>query len=154
MATEKELLEIAKEVLRANSDLRAKLSGSLMLFAMELNKRRPATDIDIICEWLGEKNDEEGFPLVPKGFKLNDMDGSRSQVEAMQFINDEGIKIEFMTSPGEIGEKVNDINCAELSIMVLAKLNYAKNDLTPESRDKHLDDLIYLLKNNTHLQIC
>ena len=153
MATEKELLEIAKEVLRVNSGLNAKLSGSLMLFAMDLNKRRPATDIDIICEWLGEEKDAEGFPWVPKGFKLNNMDGSRSQVESMQFINDEGIKIEFMVS-GEMGENISGLHCADLSMMVLAKLNYAKNDTTPESREKHLDDLIYLLKNNTHLQIC
>lgn len=149
---ENELLEIAKDVLEMNSYLSAKLSGSLMLFAMGLKKRRPATDIDIICEWFGEEKDEEGFPMVPKGFKLNNMDGNRSQVEAMQFINDEGIKIEFMVS-GEMGEIIDGIPCAEISMMVLAKLNYAKNDKTPENRDKHLDDLIYLFDKNKSLQI-
>ena len=153
MKSEKELLEIAKEVLKINSDLGAKLSGSLMLFAMGLNKRRPATDIDIICTWLAEAKGAEGFPWVPKGFQLNNMDGSRSQVEAMQFVNDEGVKIEFMTSQ-EMGDKISEINYADLSMMVLAKLKYAKNDETSESREKHLDDLIYLFQNNTHLQIC
>lgn len=149
---EKELLEIAKEVLEINSDLRAKLSGSLMLFAMGLNKRRPAMDIDIICKWLAEDKEHEGFPWVPKGFKLNDMDGRRSQVEAMQFINEEGIKIEFMVSE-EIGELINGIPCGDLVQMVGAKLRYAKKDTSEESRTKHLDDLVYLFENNYHLQL-
>lgn len=153
MKTENELLEIAKEVLRVNSDLGAKLSGSLMLFAMELNKRRQATDIDIICTWLAEEKGAEGFPWVLKGFEMNYMDGSRSQVESMQFVNDEGVKIEFMASE-EMGDIIDGVYCADLSKMVLAKLSYAKNDKEQESRDKHLDDLIYLFQKNTHLQIC
>ena len=152
MHTEKELLEIAKEVISKNNKLNAKLSGSLMLYNMGLNKRRNATDIDIICECLYEDPKDDGFPWIPKGFKLADLDGSRSDVNAMQFINSDGLKIEFMSSE-ENGGLINDIPCAELSKMVLSKLRYSKGDITIESRNKHLEDLIYLFERNHALQV-
>ena len=152
MTTENELLEIAKEVLTKNEDLNAKLSGILMLAVMGLNKRRQATDIDIICDYLRENSSADGYPWVPKGFEFNNMDGNRSQVEAIQFINEDGIKIEFMASD-EMGEVIDCIPCAELVMLVRAKLNYAKNDNSEESRAKHLEDLVFLFEKNKKLQI-
>ena len=96
--TEKEtqLLEIAKEIIELNKGINAKLTGSLMLAVMGLNKRREAVDIDIICDYLCEK--EDGFPIVPKEFKECGIDGSRSEVSAIQFKNSDGLKVEFMYS--------------------------------------------------------
>jgi len=93
---EKQLLEIAKETIELNKGLNAKLTESLMITVMGLNKRREAADIDIICDYLCE--DGDGLPSIPKGFKECGMDGSKSEVDAIQYVNDEGIKIEFMQS--------------------------------------------------------
>ena len=139
------LLEIAKEIISLNRDLDARLTGSLMLAIMGINKRREASDIDIIYTYLCEKDD--GFPCVPKGFKLVSMDGNRSEVDAVQFKNESGLKIEFMYSE-EAVEEINGIKCGELKYLIEAKQLYAKNDLNDESRQKHIDDLEYLYKNN------
>lgn len=153
MKTEKELLEIAKEVIQKNKNICAKLTGSLMLYHRDIITRRKSVDIDIICNVLGEERNSEGFPWVPEGFKLNDMNGSRSEVEVIQFINEDGLKIEFMLSE-EMGEIVDGIPCGDVKELVFAKLTYSRNDKNEESRLKHLDDVIYLLSNNHDLQIC
>ena len=153
MNTTQEKLEIAKEVIEKNKELSAKLTGSLMLNHLGLSTRREIGDIDIICEFLCEQEDSEGFPWVPKGFKLTGMDGGRSEVDAIQFINEDGLKIEFMASD-EIGELVDGVPCASVVELVSAKLTYSRNDRSEESRLKHLDDVIYLLSNNQNLQIC
>ena len=152
MYTEKELLEIAKEVISKNNHLNAKLGGSLMLYNMGLNKHRDAADIDIICDDLCDDTKSERFPWTPQGFELYDIDGILSCVSAMRFINSNGLRIKFMW--GEDIEKIiNNIPCAELSQMVLYKLMYSKHDITSESRNKHLDDLIFLFVNNFNLKI-
>ncbi len=145
--TEKELklLAIAKDVLRLNSDISAKLSGSLMLALMGLNKRREASDIDIVCDFLHEK--EEGLPIVPSGFFIVGMAGSRSAVDAIQFENAEGLKIEFMYSE-ESSEIIEDVKCGSLKHLIDAKKSYAKNDISLESKTKHELDLAFLYENN------
>lgn len=142
------LLEIAKEVIELNENLGARLSGSLMLAVMGINKRREASDIDIICDYLCEK--EEGFPFVPNGFSVVIIDGTRSEVEAVQFKNSDGLKIEFMYSDEKTAE-INGINCGELKMLIDAKQRYAANDSNNESRRKHVKDLDYLFKNNENL---
>ena len=52
---EQRLLEIAKEVIDNNRDIDAKLTGSLMLAVMNIDKRREASDIDILCKTLCEQ---------------------------------------------------------------------------------------------------
>ena len=145
---ELQLFEIAKEVIEKNKDIGAKLTGSLMLAVMGLAKRREAADIDIICDYLCEK--EEGLPNVPKGFYIVSMDGGRSEVEAIQFINDNSIKVEFMTSE-ESAIMINDIKCGGVEWLIEAKQRYAKNDKNDQSREKHELDLEYLFKNNKNL---
>ena len=138
-----ELLEIAEEVLLLNKDIRAKLTGGLMLEVRGIKKRREASDIDIICEYLCENGD--GLPLVPKGFKLSVMDGSRSQVDAIQFINQDGIKIDFMLSC-EHGEIIEGIPCGSVEELIKAKNAYVKNDISEISKEKHLLDIEFLIK--------
>lgn len=142
---EKKLLEIAKETIELNQHLCAKLTGSLMLAVMGLNKRRESSDIDIICDYLSE--DRNGYPFVPKGFKTCGMYGGGSEVDAIQFINDEGIKIEFMCSEEELNI-IEGIKCGELNMLIEAKKRYVKNDKNDFSREKHELDLEYLYKNN------
>ena len=115
---------------------------------MGINKRREASDIDIICDYLCEK--EEGLPLVPKGFKVVGMDGSRSEVDAVQFKNEDGLKIDFMYSE-EMTQEIGGILCGELKCLIEKKQRYAKNDRNDESREKHGLDLEYLLLNNKDL---
>ena len=147
---ELKLLEIAKEAIELNKNIGAKLTGSLMLAVIGLNKRREATDIDIICDILCEDKKSDGFLFAPKGFELNYMDGSRSEVKAIKFVNSEGLKIEFMHSE-EISQKINGILCGELKLLIEAKKKYSENDLSDESRQKHADDLDYLFKNNSNI---
>lgn len=145
---ENKLLEIAKEVIRLNKcNLEGlKLTGSLMLYVRGIRKKRDAKDIDFICDCIYEK--DEGFPIMPKGFNFNDMEGSRSQIGCLQFINDEGIKIEFMASEERNVEIIDDVPCAAIEDMFLAKLRYVKNDENAESKSKHINDLIFLLEKN------
>ena len=147
--TEKELklLEIAKETIHLNEHLGAKLTGSLMLAISGLNKRRDASDIDIICDYLCERDD--GFPIVPSEFKEIQMDGSKSEVGAIQFVNKDGLKIEFMYSE-ELSTEINGVQCGELKWLIDAKRRYSENDKDDESRKKHIDDLKYLFENNHH----
>lgn len=142
---EKILLEIAKKTLGLNSNIGAKLTGSLMLSVRGLKKRREASDIDIVCDYLCEH--EDGMPIVPTGFKLVEMDGGRSEVDAIQFENKDGIKIDFLCSD-EMREEVGGVACGELKCLIEAKRFYAANDKDIVSKAKHELDLAYLFNNN------
>ena len=148
--TEKEkiLLEIAKKALCLNKNIGARLTGSLMLAVMGFNKRREASDIDIVCDYLCEN--EDGLPIVPVGFKLVEMDGSKSDVNAIQFENEEGVKIDFLCSEDvpEMPKEVGGIMCGELGCLIEAKRRYAANDKGIVSLAKHELDLVYLFNNN------
>ena len=148
--TKKELalLEIAKQTIELNKDCGAKLSGSLMLALRGLHIRREANDIDIICDFLSEKG--AGLPSVPQGFKQSSMEGRKSSVEAIQYFNSDGVKLEFMQSK-EPKTVVEGVPCGSLSMLLLAKRGYSKNDQSPESKTKHEKDLKYLLANNRRL---
>lgn len=144
-----DLLEIAKEVIRLNRNNLENLSltGSLMLWHNVIETRREPTDIDFVCNWICEKG--EGFPLVPSGFRLYNRDGGGSCVHATTFINDEaGVKIDFMVSEHEESFTEDGIQCASITGLVQAKLNFAMNDLNEESRRKHLEDVAYLFNHN------
>lgn len=145
--TKKELalLEIAKQAIELNKDCGAKLSGSLMLALRGLHIRREANDIGIICDFLSEKG--TGLPYVPQGFKQSSMEGRKSSVEAIQYFNSDGVKLEFMRSK-EPKTMVGGVPCGSLSMLLLAKREYSKNDQSLESRTKHEEDLDYLTKNN------
>lgn len=142
---EKELLNIAINVISMNESIDAKLSGSLMLSFMGIKKRRESCDIDIICSDLCEEG--EGSPVVPKEFKKVSVDGSKSDVSAIQFINKDGLKIEFMYSEEE-GILFNDIPCGNIEYLIKAKEGYASMDKNEESKEKHMLDLKYLYENN------
>ena len=145
---EEKLLDIAKDIIDMNQDISAKLTGSLMLAVRGVNKRREALDIDIICDCMCEK--APGYPNVPKGFKLIDIDGSKSQVEAIRFVNSEGIKVEFMQSEEDV-ELINGIRCCNVDNLIEAKGFYVKNDKYMFSILKHKDDLEYLFEHNPEL---
>ena len=145
---EQRLLEIAKKVINDNKDIGAKLTGSLMLAVMNIDKRREASDIDILCNTLCEQG--AGYPVVPKEFKKPIIDGFRSAVNAIQFVNDEGIKLEFMYS-NEKSTVINGVACGELLRMIEAKKKYIREDKNIDSFLKHAKDLIYLFSNNSKL---
>lgn len=142
---EETLLEIAKEVQRLNKyNIEGlKLTGSLMLYVRGLNKKREATDIDFVSDEIYE--DGQGFPIVPEGFELNKQEGGRSSIKCIQFINEDGVKIEFMQSY-EHGALVDDILCANVQDMLYAKLKYIQNNT--DAKTKHMDDLLYLFSHN------
>ena len=142
---EERLLEIARTVIEMNTDIEAALTGSLMLLHNSYRIRREATDIDIICSNLCEK--DNGSPNVPDGFKLLERDGSGSNVESVVYKNEEGIKIDFMFSE-ERRETIDGILCGSVENLVRAKLGFAESDKDDESRMKHLKDIIYLIDNN------
>lgn len=148
-AKEIELLEIAKTVLELNSDIGARLTGSLMLAVRGINKRREAQDIDIICEYLCEK--DSGRPIVPSGFREVASNGFASEVNAMQFRNADDLKIEFMVSE-EDSDEINGVLCGEVLMLLAAKQRYVLNDKNEESKSKHEQDLAYLFENNVGLK--
>lgn len=141
---EKSLLERAKVILSMNSDIGAALTGSLMLAASGIERRIEAVDIDIICEYLCEK--EAGFPSMPSEFKVSEIEGGRSEVEAIQFISKiDGLKIDFLYSDEEC-EVVDRFNLGTVKELIEAKERYAKHDKCDESRGKHQLDLVVLWK--------
>lgn len=146
---DKMLLDIASEVIYLNKDADAKLSGSLMLRVRGLDIRREPEDIDIIVNTLCEQG--PGRPIVPEGFTVSTMDGKKSDVNAIQFTNAEGVKIDFLYSDesafyAAIGNLI--IACGDIGQLIKAKINYAANDLSAESANKHLLDVAYLFNSN------
>ncbi len=75
------------------------------------------------------------------------MEGRKSSVEAIQYLNSDGVKLEFMQSK-EPKTVVEGVPCGSLSMLLLAKRGYSKKDQSPKSRTKHEKDLEYLTKNN------
>jgi len=145
---EKSLLERAKVILSMNSDIGAALTGSLMLAVRGIERRREAVDVDIICEYLCEK--EEGFPSMPSEFKVSGIEGGRSEVDAIQFISKiDGLKIDFLYSDEEC-EVVDGISLGSVKELIEAKGRYAKNDKCDESRGKHQFDLVVLKNASTN----
>lgn len=139
---EKVLLERAKVILSMNSDIGSALTGSLMLAVRGIERRREAVDIDIICEYLCEK--EEGFPSMPSEFKVSEMEGGGSEVDAIQFISKiDGLKVDFLYSDEEC-EVVDVINLGSVKELIEAKQRYAENDKCDESRGRHQLDLVVL----------
>ncbi|WP_088656241.1 hypothetical protein [Geofilum rhodophaeum] len=132
---EQMLLEIAKDIIELNSWCDAALTGSLMLKHRGIETGRDARDIDIIVEEL----DEEDSPTVPSGFELVDTAGSKSELEAIQYKNEEGVKVDFLFSE-ELREIHGGIVCGSLKCLIEAKSGYAKTDIG-ESRQKHEFDL-------------
>lgn len=132
---EQRLLEIAKDIISLNSWCNAALTGSLMLKHRDIETGRDARDIDIIVEEL----DLEDPPTVPSGFELVDTAGSKSELEAIQYKNKEGVKVDFLFSE-EPREIHGGIVCGSLKCLIEAKSGYAKNDIG-ESRQKHEFDL-------------
>lgn len=152
---EQKMLEIAKEIIDMNSHLGAKLSGSLMLALMGINKRREANDIDIICDIC--HNDapsarlSEDMILIPKGYKIISMSGYMSDIRAIRLANTDGVKVEFMERRGEPTREVKGVICADLNNLIAAKYEYSTYDDSEELREKHKLDLIYLKENNQGL---
>jgi len=143
---EKALLEIAKEIITINSDLRPALTGSLMLALRGIKKRREASDIDIICENLCEEH--EGYPIMPSIWKVGNINGSKSDVDAIQFEHRvSGIKVDFMYSDEKI-ELVDEIPCGSIEAMINTKEHYSKHDASEESIKKHSEDIDFIYSNN------
>jgi len=119
---ELKLLEIAKEVieLNKNSNLGLKLTGSLMLAHMGINKRRDAVDIDFLVNEDEVVADEysDRCPKVPEGFRMS-YDGEKSCPSAIKFTNGD-ICIDFL-STWEGGEMYDGVNCSYVGYLIQAK---------------------------------
>lgn len=138
---EKSLLTIAAEIIEMNAVLGAALTGSLMLRLRGFETIREPNDIDIICEYLCEF--DEGFPCMPKGYKKIDMEGRKSQVDAIMFENENGIKVDFMQS-GEPIEDVSGIDCGSVECLLKAKEKYILTDTSEYSVQKHTLDINFI----------
>ena len=141
MKTNNELLEIAKQIIEDNNDINAALTGSLLLYHLGIETRNTSNDIDIVCDHLAEK--DSGYPFMfPNKWKEISMDGRKSQVDAISFECD-GIKVDFLQSDDK-KIVINGINCGSVIKLIERKIYYAKNDLSEESKQKHIDDLKFL----------
>lgn len=147
---EKMLLEIAKQAIEINQNIGAALSGSLMLALYNIDKPREAVDIDIICNALCENG--IGFPRVPDGFKKVEIDGDKSEVDAICFKNEEGIRIDFMFSDENRILK-DGFWCGDLRDLFGAKHYYSTHDKSDESRKKHESDINYIAENNEVIKL-
>jgi len=133
MENEKELLEIAKNVLEMNKELNPMLTGSLMLYVRGIDKRREAHDIDILVNQI-----DYSLIKVPDEF----YQCSPCYPDAIQFTDDK-IKIDFLLSE-ETPELINQINCGSVKFMMDTKYRYSQQTQYQGEAQKHLLDLEYL----------
>jgi len=150
--TEKEvkLLEIAKEIIELNKFgcLDLKLTGSLMLAHMGINKRREANDIDfLVADYAIAEVGNELCPILPDGFQM-DYEGKRSCPTAIKFINSvSNLSIDFLPTH-EGSEIVDGINCSDVGYLIQAKEMIIEQTPYEETAIKHIEDLEYLYKHN------
>lgn len=150
--TEKEekLLEIAKEIIELNKHtcLDLKLTGSLMLTHIGINKRREACDIDfLIDECVIAEVGNELCPILPDGFQM-DYEGKRSCPTAVKFTNSVmNLSVDFLPTY-EGSEIVDGIRCSDVGYLIQAKEMIIMQSSDPETVRKHTDDLDYLYENN------
>lgn len=134
---ESKLLEIAKEVIELNYHINAALTGSLMLSVRKIDKRRDATDIDILVKNVNKI-------VKPKGFWQRDIETEDEYEESDRyrfFENKDGIHLDFFEGcANELIELVNDIPCGSIQAMLDAKFEYWEDN----GNDKHYEDLKYL----------
>jgi len=133
---ELELLEIAKEIIKSNSHLNAMLSGSLMLAYRGIDKRREATDIDILVSSV------TGALIIPNGFKQKEIETEEEYEESEYcrfYSNNDGIKLDFFQT-AEIPTIVDGISCGSVRTMLDAKYEYWKDN----GNEKHRLDLEFL----------
>ena len=130
------LLEVAKWVTDNNS---VGLTGSMMFKLRGVDLEREPNDLDFIgFEGTQDKIDTI---KVPKGFLYKSQDGGGSAVESVVFYNKElNIKLDFMYSEEDIDFDL-EIPLGDLQECIQAKIRYAINDKSEESRTKHLNDL-------------
>ena len=133
---EKELLDLAIEVMDLNKTFSPILTGSLMLYVRGIDKRRDSHDIDILIGV--HPIDFISDIIVPNGF----YQCSPAYPESVKFKKND-IIIDFLYSE-EFPENINGINCANVKLLLDAKYNYYLNDENLGSREKHRLDLEYL----------
>lgn len=148
--TEKQLLEVAKQILKLNENrgLDIKLTGSLMLALRNIKKPREAHDIYFLIteECVASENDD-WCPVMPKGF-LMDYEGNRSSPDCIKFTNEDmNIQVDFIPAWEET-EVVCGIPCGNVESCIAAKQEYADKDKSIESKNKHERDLEFIKKHN------
>lgn len=146
----KDLLEIAYQVQTLNVKNEAAITGSLMFLIEGKRLGRKPNDIDIIVSSLSANKDSDDFPVVPEGFKYVDWDGfSGSEVDTVKFINDDGVKLDFLFSEEDrkmVNYKGVNYFVGEMQLAISAKEYYVKHDSRVSSIKKHEKDLIMLKK--------
>lgn len=134
---ELKLLEIAKEAIKLNHHINSAITGSLMLSVRGIDKRRDATDIDVLVK-------DVHRVIKPKGFWQRQIETEEEYEESDHcrfFENKDGIHLEFFEScANEVIELINEIPCGSVKTMLDAKFEYWNDN----KNDKHYEDLKYL----------
>lgn len=130
----KDLLEIARQVVVNNIDFEAALTGSIMLLVRGIDIGRKFNDIDVIV--YSEINAELVSKLwVPDGF----IQYSPTYPDSVHFRNDIlDVNIDFVSS-FEDRECVSGLILGTVEELIKAKLYYIDNN--SKSKDKHIADL-------------
>lgn len=137
---ENELLRIAKMFLDVNE--KACLTGSLMLKLRGIDLGRECHDIDILLV-------KEKAVNVIKPFELNLKDGeSGSDGCSMCFLQENGVKIDILSTGSETTEIINGYKLGSISELIKTKERYIKKDLVPDK--KHVSDLEILKTIRKH----
>ena len=157
---EKQLIKIAKEIISLNekNETGLILTGSLSLLIQGIKLPRECSDIDFLCthETIPEdrqyKLDEFYSPVLPKGFEMS-YEGKRSQPDSIQYYNQElDIKIDMLPQYS-CYELVKGVKCSDSHETLDAKESYFRNDRDIYSKEKHFDDIKYILqKNKKHFE--
>lgn len=128
--SEQQLLDLSIRIINLNPN--SALTGSLMLNVRGINKRREATDIDILVTSIQDINFLDGMTQ-----------NSPQYPDSVQYLL-EDIKIDFLVNIDEETEIVNGINCGMVNKMLDRKYKYSCNDKSVEAREKHRLDLEFM----------
>ena len=126
------LLQIAIKIMVNNSHINPLLTGSLMLSARNIEKRRDAKDIDILVTDMNLINSIDGMeqktPVYPDSVRYA--------------IGD--LHIDFLPYDTEKAETINNVLCCSVDGMLNAKYRYYIEDKIGTSSKKHYEDLSFM----------
>lgn len=129
---EEKLLAIALQWMRLNPGMA--LTGSLMLCVMNKEKRREATDIDLLTKSV--RPDEVA---IPDGWL---MEGEASDGSSQSYFKD-GVKVDILATSEDF-TVINGMLCGSYEVLIGQKIHYYHFDASEESRTKHRLDLEFL----------
>ena len=171
---ERELLNIAKEIINSFENGIAAIGGSLMLSCMGIRKLRESNDIDIVLKndyyraiWGGHEDDYFSIEYLKDKLKSNniktekhierehffDIDDIFTEHrdcpydDVLSFVLENKIKVDFLLSESDCFHKKDGVFYSSINDLLSAKNRYMRFN------NKHAQDICYMYEHNMRVYI-